>query len=133
MPFANGTCIPGSGDGLEKRRVGLAGTELQNLRAFCTHSAQVKAEQVRFHPCKRLREVVDVPMAVMQIVDDADVVRMMLRSQHFAHRRQILRFAAPAAVGVEAELALHFRGPLDEWQHLFDDPIDALRLRREVG
>ena len=61
-----------------------------------------------------------MPVAVVQIVDDADVVRLVLLAQDLADGDQVIRLAAPAAVVVQAELALHFRRPLHQRQQLLD-------------
>lgn len=73
-------------------------------------------------------EIHDVLMAVVQIVDDADVLGVVLSEEKLADRDHVLRLAAPAAMVVEAKLALHFRGALNERQQLLGGSRDAFFL-----
>ena len=64
----------------------------------------------------------------MQVIDDANVLGLVLSAKKLADRDQVLRLAAPAAVVVQANLALHFRRALDERQHQLGGSRDAFFL-----
>ena len=56
-------------------------------------------------------------MAVVEIVNDADVHGLVVLAQIFAHRHEIGGFTAPATMVVEAEFAAELFGALDQGQH----------------
>ena len=72
-------------------------------------------------------------VAVVLIIDNADVRRAMVLPQVCAHRDEILGLAPPAAVIVETELAAELPRALDHRQQLRGCFLDLLVARQSSG
>ena len=66
------------------------------------HAVQIQTVQIWLHHRKRLCPVIDMPVTVMKVVNDADMVLSEFL-QSLADRHQILRFTAPATVVVQSQ------------------------------
>ena len=109
--------VAAAGDHLQQRQVEFARTQRQDLLALLLalvhHAVQIQAVQVRLHLLKQRFEAVEVVVAVVLVVDDADVRHV----QRLEDRQLILRLAEPAAVVVEPDRAADFlRGLADRLQ-----------------
>ena len=71
------------------------------------------------HQLERFSEICDVVVAVVQIVNDADVHGLVVLTQEFTHRHEIGGFTAPATMVVEAEFAAESFGALNQGQYRF--------------
>jgi hypothetical protein len=85
---------------------------------------------MRLHRGERGGEAVHMVVAVVLVVNDADVRGTVLDAEQFADGDHVFRLAAPAAVVVEAELAAGFPRALDGREQLRGGLLDALGLRR---
>ena len=104
-------------DDLEQLHVLLAGADRRDLQAaglaVGEHPVEVEHLEIRLHPREELAETPDMDMAMMLVVDDADIRdRGVTGTQRFNDLDLILRLAEPAAVVVEADGAADFLGRL---------------------
>ena len=105
---------------LEVLRPDADGQDLPTLGvAVDVHAVEVHAEQMRQHQLQRLVQSSEVPMAMMQVVDDADVRDGVLRLQILADGDHVLGLAAPATVVVDRHLAADLGGLGDRRQQAF--------------
>ena len=81
------------------------------------HAVEIDGQQVRQHFSQQLRQAVEMIVAVVQVVDQPDVLQV----QMIDDRQLVLRLSEPAAVVVQADLAAEPRGR-------FGDRPDAVRL-----
>ena len=134
---ADGTAIAGVADDAEELEIEIARTERQDFLplfvALANHAVEVQAVQIRLHRRERGGEAVEVIVAVMEIVHDADVRRAVLLAQEFRHGDHVLRFAGPATVIVDRERAASLARALDDGQQLRGGEPDALRVGGRGG
>ena len=65
------------------------------------HAVEIQCEQMRFHLCHQRFEAIEMGVAVVQVVHDADV-RDSVALQTLDDRDLVLGFAKPAAMIVES-------------------------------
>lgn len=89
-------CVVGIFDDLEEALVVLALANGEDLWVgFGVHAIEIEAEEVGFHFIERFLELVELAVGVMEIVDDADVVCVVLFAHVFADGDEILWVTAP--------------------------------------
>ena len=98
---ADGAAITRVGDCFDECFVKFAladGNDLfAQLVALFSHAVEVEAQEVGFHFFEHLGEAIDVFMAVMEVVNHADITHAVFL-QCFDDRNLILRLAEPAAM-----------------------------------
>ena len=104
-------------DNLEQLHILLAGADRRDLQAaglaVGEHPVEIEHLEIRLHPLEELAESPGMDMAMMLVVDDADICdRGVTGAQRFNDLDLILRLAEPAAVVVEANGAADFLGRL---------------------
>ena len=117
---ADGPSVAARADLAKDLHILRADTERENLASLRVagdvHAVEVETEQVGFHQLDRRGETVEVAVAMVKVVDDANMVRPVVLLQIFADGDEILRLTAPAAVIVESEWATCLAGALDDRQ-----------------
>src|SRR6056297_2941033 len=73
--------------------------------------------QIWQHHFERRLPILDVPVSVVKVINDADVILTEF-TQSLANRDQVFGFAAPSAVIVKTKLTTHRLGALSESEHL---------------
>ena len=118
--------VPTVANRLQQLQVQIPFTQLQDLLPFTlaivNHAVQVQRVEIRLHLLKQCREPAEVVMAVMQVVDDADIVEFQLLND----RNLILGLTKPTAMIVERQLAPH-------GGRRFSDRADSRRFRNNAG
>ena len=104
-------------DNLEQLHVLLAGADRRDLQAaglaVGKHPVEIEHLEIRLHPLEELAESPGMDMAMMLVVDDADIRdRGVTGTQRFNDLDLILRLAEPATVVVEADGAADLVGRL---------------------
>ena len=134
---ADGTAIARVADDSEQFQIEIARAEWKDLSTeffpVGNHAVEVQAEQIRLHRRECRGETVKVIVAVMLVVNDADIGRAVLLAQPLRDGDQILRLAAPAAVIVEADRAAEFARALEQRQQRVGGLLHALVIRRACG
>jgi len=72
---------------------------------------------VWLHEFQRLFEIRDVSVTVVQVVNNANMSGVVMRSKMLAHRHEIRRFATPAAMVIEAKCTTKLPCALHQRQH----------------
>ena len=132
---ANRAAVAAGADLTQHLHILRADTERQDLPplriAADVHAIQVEAEQMRQHQRQHLVEPVQMTMAMMQVVNQANVLDA-LRLERFDNRDCVLWLAIPRAVIVERHLATQRSRRFADGLQTFDLFRDARRLIRCV-
>ena len=87
---------------LEHRRLMPPLAKRQNFWSRAViHPVEIQAKEVWLHQFQRLFKIRDVSVGVVQVVNNAYMSGVVMRSEMLAHRHEIRRFATPAAVIIE--------------------------------
>jgi len=132
---ADGTAVAAGTHDAQNLHVLGADTEREDLAALRftvdVHAIEIEAEQVRQHAWQHSGKAVKMAVAVVQVVNDADVLNP-LPLQCFGDRDGVLWLAAPAAVIVDAHLAAEGRGSLTDDFEPCDLLLEACLLIRLI-
>lgn len=125
---ADGSDPAGVADGLEELGVEFALADDEDFLAaglaVAGHAVEVEREEVGFHLGEQGGEAVEVVVAVMEVVDQADVVEA-LGAEGFDQGDLVFRLAEPAAVVVEGDGGALGLGGLDDGAEAFEFGGDA--------
>src|SRR5688572_15690469 len=107
---------------------------LPALVAVFDHAIEIDAQQIRLYAAEHFREARYVGMAMMKIVDDADI-RDAIALQSLNDLNLVVGFSEPAAMVVKADLAAQARRRLRDWAHArgFSVHAGALFYDRVLG
>ena len=93
------------------------------------HAVEIQRQQVRLDLVEQRRETIEMGMAMMQVIDQADVVELQL----VEHRQLILGLAEPAPMVVEAHLAAQFAGRQGQRTNRCGRGLDLVGLQRVLA
>ncbi len=97
------------------------------LLAVAVHTVEIDGEEVRLHLLEQLREAVEVIVAVVKIVDDADVLHAVAL-EPLDDRELVLRLAEPLLVIVESDCEAERRRGVGDLADALRFRLDPLRL-----
>ncbi len=100
------------------------------LVAVADHAVDVQAQQIGLHAVERAAKVINVCVAVVEVIDNPHMRRIVMLAEVFANGHEVLRLTAPAIVVVEAKPAAEPAGALDDGQQLGRCSLDLFIASR---